>query len=75
MEIIEDRHYGANGNICPLYFDGAVSFFSELPLPTDKVGMDKVYKFIDNNKLKKHSAVSLISFSNIFNLLKFKKHD
>ena len=75
MEIIEDRHYGANGNICPLYFDGAVSFFSELPLPTDRIGMDKVYKFIDNNKLKKHSAISLISFSNIFNLLKLKKHD
>ena len=75
MEVIEDRDYGANGSICPLYFDGAVSFFSELPKANDSINIGKVYKFIDNNKLKKKSWVSLVSFSNIRNILKLKKHD
>lgn len=73
MEVIEDRDYGANGSICPLYFDGAVSFFSELPRANDSVGIGKVYKFMDNNKLKKKSWVSLVSFSNIRNILRFNR--
>lgn len=73
MEVIEDRDYGANGSICPLYFDGAVSFFSELPRSNDSAAIGKVYKFMDNNKLKKKSWVSLVSFSNIRNILRFKK--
>ena len=75
MEVIEDRDYGANGSICPLYFDGAVSFFSELPRANDSAAISKVYKFMDNNKLKKKSWVSLISFSNIRNILRFKRND
>lgn len=73
MEVIEDRHYGANGNICPLYFDGAVSFFSELPKANDSVNIGKVYKFMEDNKLKSTVKTSLISFSNIFNILKLKR--
>lgn len=46
MEILEDRDYGANGNICPLYFNGAVSYFAELPLSNDKVNIEKVYNLI-----------------------------
>ena len=46
MEVIEDRDYGANGQICPLFFDGAVSSFTELPLPNDKDSLDKVYNYI-----------------------------
>lgn len=60
MEVIEDRDYGANGNICPLYFDGAISFFSELPKSDDKVGIQKVYNFIENNKNKKPSVLMLM---------------
>lgn len=74
MEIIEDRHYGANGNICPLYFDGAVSYFFELPKADNAAEMTKVYNFIDKNKLKKN-FITLISFSNIVNLFKRKKND
>lgn len=73
MEVIEDRDYGSNGNICPLYFDGAVSSFSELPRADDKAAMQKVYKFLEDNKLKRKSWVSLIGFSNIRNIFKFKK--
>lgn len=60
MEIIEDRDYGANGNICPLYFDGAVSFFSELPKADDSEGIQKVYKFIEDNKKKKASVFMMM---------------
>ena len=35
LEIIGGREGGA-GTVCPLYFDGAVNFFKELPLPNDK---------------------------------------
>lgn len=47
MEVIEDRDYGANGQICPLFFDGAVSTFNELPLPNDSKGIEQVYNYID----------------------------
>lgn len=69
MEVIEDRHYGANGNICPLYFDGAVSYFRELPRADDKVGIEKVYKFMDNNKMKKLSVLMMMigKLTKIFN--------
>lgn len=53
MEVIEDRDYGANGQICPLFFDGAVSTFNELPRPEDKEGMQQVYNYIDSLKKRK----------------------
>ena len=62
MEIIEDRDYGANGNICPLYFDGAVSFFKELPKPDDYTGMQRVYEVLERKKKAKMSKVTLLAF-------------
>ena len=53
MEVIEDRDYGANGQICPLFFDGAVSTFNELPLPNDARGIEQVYSYIDTIERKK----------------------
>ena len=47
MEIIISRDGGA-GTVCPLYFDGATNFFSELPLPNDTEKMSNVYKFLKN---------------------------
>lgn len=69
MEILEDRDYGANNQICPLYFDGATSFFSELPRADDKAGIEKVYKFMDNNKMKKSSVLMMMigKLTKIFN--------
>lgn len=49
MEILGGREGGA-GVICPLYFDGAVNYFNELPLPNDVQKMNKVYEFIKNIK-------------------------
>lgn len=55
MEVIEDRDYGANGCICPLYFDGAVSTFAELPRSTDKESLEKMYRFVQGKQKKRMS--------------------
>jgi len=47
LEILGGRE-GGGGTICPLYFDGAVNYFKELPKPNNAEGMSQVYKFIDN---------------------------
>ena len=47
LNVIEDRDYGAGGNICPLFFDGAVSRFKELPLNTNKEELEKFYKYAE----------------------------
>ena len=49
IEIIISRDGGA-GTICPLYFDGAVNYFKELPLPSNKDDITRVYEFIKNIK-------------------------
>jgi replicative DNA helicase len=52
LEILGGRDGGA-GTVCPLYFDGAVNFFKELPLPNDAATMKSVYNILDrknNNK-------------------------
>lgn len=73
MEVVEDRDYGSNGNICPLYFNGAVSYFSELPKSSDITGMSRVYKFLEESKIKKNVWVSLLGYSKIKNIInKFK---
>lgn len=45
MNIMGGRE-GGFGEIAPLFFDGAVNIFRELPLPNDKVNLEKVYKHI-----------------------------
>lgn len=46
LEILGGREGGA-GTIAPLYFDGAVNFFTELPDPKDSVNINKVYNLIN----------------------------
>ncbi len=57
MEILDDRNYGANGNICPLMFEGASTYFRELPLPNDPK-MKSVYEYLDRTRPK----VTLLSY-------------
>lgn len=45
LEILGGREGGA-GTICPLYFDGAVNYFKELPLPNNDLQMTKVKQII-----------------------------
>lgn len=70
MEVLEDRDYGSAGNICPLYFDGATSYFAELPKANDVDKMDKVYDIIEENKKK--SSVLMIMIGKITKMFKKK---
>jgi len=47
LKILDDRDYGAGGNICPLFFDGATSTFKELPLTVNKVELEKYYRYAE----------------------------
>jgi hypothetical protein len=49
LEIIVNRD-GEMGGILPLWFDGAVCDFKELPKPDDKVAMDKIYAYCKHLK-------------------------
>lgn len=51
LEIIGGREGGA-GNTAPLYFDGAVNYFKELPKPDDAMGMTQVESFVRTNRSK-----------------------
>lgn len=46
LEILGGRD-GGGGTICPLYFDGAVNYFKELPLPDD-IKIQNVYSLINS---------------------------
>lgn len=48
LEIMEDRDGGGSNSICPLYFDGAVGEFKELPLPEELGLLQPVYELIDS---------------------------
>lgn len=47
LEVLVNRD-GESNNITPLYVDGGVTFFAELPLPNEKGELQKVYNFISN---------------------------
>jgi hypothetical protein len=42
LEVVLARKGRANG-LCPLYFNGAINLYNELPLPTDSENLKKVY--------------------------------
>lgn len=46
LEILASRE-GGGGTVAPLYFDGAVNYFKELPKPDNPTGMQAVYKILD----------------------------
>ena len=48
------------GGLCPLYFDGAVCQFNELPKPDNKEELQKIYKYIESSKIKKPSVLMLM---------------
>jgi hypothetical protein len=49
LEILGGRD-GGGGTVCPLYFDGAVNYFRELPLPDNIKGIKNVYRLL--NKIR-----------------------
>ena len=58
LEVILNRN-GASNSICPLYFDGKVSYFEELPLPHN---MDQLQSFYDLIKQNKTTTTILLTF-------------
>ena len=54
LEVIVNRD-GEMGGICPLYFDGAVCDFKELPRPEEKESLTKWYKYIEGLSQKAKS--------------------
>lgn len=46
LEMIVNRD-GEMGGLCPLFFDGAVCRFEELPRPDDQVGINRVYNYLN----------------------------
>jgi len=71
MEIIDDRDYGANNNICPLFFNGASSFWAELPRPEDTQALNAVYSYIDSLEQKRKEKTF---FLKIFSKFRFKRN-
>ena len=64
LEVVLNRN-GSSYGICPLFFDGAINFFGELPLPNDKVNLEKVYKKLEkirNTKIVSNTK-SFLSYS------------
>lgn len=47
LEVLASRE-GGGGTVCPLYFDGAVNYFKELPKPDDHRGLKSVYDYVKN---------------------------
>lgn len=45
LEVLTNRD-GEIGGLCPLFFDGVVCSFNELPRPNDSKGIDKVYEYL-----------------------------
>ena len=68
VEIVLNRHGQSNG-ICPLFFDGATCTFKELPLPEDKVNIQKVYDFINNGCVEKVNTFIHFLFASINHLI------
>ena len=58
--------------ICPLFFDGAVCHFHELPLPTDKAGLSIEYKYLEKIRNLSNKVTNAKSFFAI-NLSKKQK--
>ena len=59
LELIVNRD-GEMGGLCPLFFDGAVCDFKELPKPNDKESLAKIYNYLDT--LRHNTAKSFFSF-------------
>lgn len=49
LEILSSRDGGA-GAICPLYFNGAVNYFKELPRSDDEQAIKAVEQIVINNR-------------------------
>lgn len=66
LEVIVNRN-GEMGGLCPLFFDGAVCDFKELPLPNNKHELDKVHNYLlnlENKENKKGLTYFMLGLKN-----------
>lgn len=62
LEVVVNR-FGASNGILPLYFDGAVTSFSELPVPTNHNALSEVYSYIERIRNNTSSYLFFMSSS------------
>ena len=67
LEVLVNRD-SEMGGICPLFFDGAVCQFNELPRPDNKEELQKIYRYLES--LKNNS--NTINKSKLFFIHKLK---
>lgn len=74
LEIIGGRE-GGGGSICPLYFDGAVNYFEELPLPDDSLKLQNFYMLLEKIRRQQNQYLNVLLFKNFKKpkLNKYKK--
>ena len=60
LEMIVNRD-GEMGGLCPLFFDGAICRFDELPKPNDTDNLNKVYDYL--NGIRGNTAKTFLSYS------------
>ena len=70
LEVVLNRSGRAN-IICPLYHDGAINYYKELPLPDDREQMDRVYAFVE--KKRQEIRESKIIDAQAFTMLSWAK--
>lgn len=70
LEVIVNRD-SEMGGLCPLFFDGAVCQFSELPLPNSPE-IQKVYKYVESLRKKPSKSFLMYSIKKLINRLQGK---
>lgn len=60
LEVIINRD-GEMGGLCPLFFDGAVCQFNELPRPEDKESISKIYNYLKS--IRDNTSKTFICYS------------
>lgn len=72
LEVCINRN-GQMGGVCPLFFDGAVCSFNELPLPNNIEEINKIYKYLDSIREVKNTEKSFIAINPDNNPIKSNK--
>ncbi|MDR0912122.1 MAG: hypothetical protein LBM96_05930 [Methanobrevibacter sp.] len=60
LEILEDRDYGSNLSVCPLFFEGKSGFFKQLPNPNDKEKIEATYKYLEKIRNEKPTSTNTV---------------
>lgn len=72
LEVMLAR-YSTMNSITALYFDGAVSYFTEMPKPNDTQALNRVYQWIEQRLQVRRSANVMMIFGKILGRTKRNK--